>query len=49
MFNIISNMQTKEQILNKIKNIKNYKMIIKDYHKKPIKKRKIGHINIKFN
>ena len=49
MFNIISNMQTKEEIINKIKDLQNYEIIVKDYHKKPIAIRKIGHINIKLN
>ena len=42
MYNIISNMQTSQDIISKEYN--NY--VIKDYHKKSIGIRKIGHINI---
>ena len=44
MYNIISNMQTKDNILDSI--TKNINYIIKDYHKKSIGIRKIGHINL---
>ena len=47
MFNIISNMQTKEEIINKIKDLQNYEIVVKNYHKKPIAIKIIGHINIK--
>ena len=49
MYNIISNMQTKENILTKVNNTENdkKKIIIKDYHKKHIGIRKVGHINVK--
>ena len=43
MYNIISNMQTYEDIIDKIKN---NTIIYKNYHKKNITIRKIGHINV---
>ena len=43
MYNIISNMQTYEDIIDKIKD---NNITYKDYHKKHIGVRKIGHINV---
>ena len=46
MYNIISNLQTREDILNEYEKIKwEYYLKIKNYNKKPIGVRKIGHIN----
>ena len=47
MYNIISNLQSNEDILNIYEKIKtNYNMKIKMYNKKAIGIRKIGHINL---
>ena len=46
MYNIISNLQTREDILNEYEKIKwEYYLKIKNYNKKSIGVRKIGHIN----
>tara|TARA_Y100000591_G_scaffold248434_1_gene219544 strand:- start:831 stop:1910 length:1080 start_codon:yes stop_codon:yes gene_type:complete len=47
MYNIISNLQTEEDILNIYETMKKkYEMKIKKYNKKPLGVRKIGHINL---
>ena len=51
MYNIISNKQEEGEILKKILkdgDKKKYSLVYKDYNKKPINIRKIGHINMVF-
>ena len=46
MYNMISNLQTEEDILKKYEKMKEkYEMKIKKYNKKPLGVRKIGHVN----
>jgi len=46
MYNMISNLQTEEDILKKYEKMKKkYEMKVKKYNKKPLGVRKIGHVN----
>ena len=48
MYNIISNMQTYDDVMKELKerNMANKNIFYKYYHKEPRKIRKIGHINV---